>query len=72
MFFQFVKKYGNLTSLDFGNIPSVIITGLPLIKEVFTNMEQNFLNRPITPIRKRVFNNNGKFNWQHYWLQWVI
>ncbi|EDL30916.1 mCG15468 [Mus musculus] len=56
---QFVKKYGNLTSLDFGNIPSVIITGLPLIKEVFTNMEQNFLNRPITPIRKRVFNNNG-------------
>ncbi|XP_021016868.1 cytochrome P450 2J3-like [Mus caroli] len=56
---QFVKKYGNLTSLDFGNIPSVVITGLPLIKEVFTKMEQNFLNRPVTPIRKRVFNNNG-------------
>ncbi|XP_021056413.1 cytochrome P450 2J3-like isoform X3 [Mus pahari] len=56
---QFVKKYGNLTSLDIGNIPSVIITGLPLIKEAFTNMEQNFLNRPVTPIRKRVFNNNG-------------
>ncbi|XP_031233743.1 cytochrome P450 2J3-like isoform X2 [Mastomys coucha] len=56
---QFVKKYGNLTSLDIGNIPSVIITGLPLIKEAFTNMEQNFLNRPVTPIRKRVFNNSG-------------
>ncbi|XP_052032758.1 cytochrome P450 2J3-like [Apodemus sylvaticus] len=56
---QLVKKYGNLTSLDFGNIPSVIITGLPLIKEAFTNIEQNFLNRPVTPIRERVFNNNG-------------
>ncbi|XP_032757863.1 cytochrome P450 2J3-like [Rattus rattus] len=56
---KFVKKYGNLTSLDFGTIPLVVITGLPLIKEAFTNMEQNFLNRPVTPIRKRVFNNNG-------------
>ncbi|KAM7324683.1 hypothetical protein ACRRTK_016988 [Alexandromys fortis] len=57
---QFVKKYGNLISLDFGNIPSVVITGLPLIKEAFTHMEQNFLKRPITPLRKRVFNDNGK------------
>nr|XP_048309069.1 cytochrome P450 2J4-like isoform X2 [Myodes glareolus] len=56
---QFVKKYGNLISLDFGNIPSVVITGLPLIKEAFTHMEQNFLKRPITPLRKRVFNDNG-------------
>lgn len=64
--FQFVKKYGNLISLDFGNIPSVVITGLPLIKEAFTHMEQNFLKRPITPLRKCVFNDNGKFNLQHY------
>ncbi|CAH6790546.1 cytochrome P450 2J3 [Phodopus roborovskii] len=56
---QFVKKYGNLISLDFGNIPSVVITGLPLIREAFTHMEQNFLKRPITPIRERVFNKNG-------------
>ncbi|XP_021512344.2 cytochrome P450 2J4-like isoform X2 [Meriones unguiculatus] len=56
---QFVKKYGNIISLDFGNIPAVVITGLPLIKEVFTHMEQNFLKRPITPIRERVFNNSG-------------
>ncbi|XP_027256248.1 cytochrome P450 2J6 isoform X4 [Cricetulus griseus] len=56
---QFVKKYGNLISLDYGNIPSVVITGLPLIKEAFTHMEQNFLKRPITPIRERVFSNNG-------------
>ncbi|XP_037058616.1 cytochrome P450 2J3-like isoform X1 [Peromyscus leucopus] len=32
---------------------------MPLIKEVFSQMEQNFLKRPITPLRKHVFNNNG-------------
>ncbi|XP_052572799.1 cytochrome P450 2J3-like isoform X2 [Peromyscus californicus insignis] len=32
---------------------------MPLIKEVFTQMEQNFLKRPITPLRERVFKNNG-------------
>uniref|UniRef100_A0A8C8TJU4 Cytochrome P450 2J2-like n=1 Tax=Peromyscus maniculatus bairdii TaxID=230844 RepID=A0A8C8TJU4_PERMB len=56
---KFVKKYGNLISLDFGNIPSVVITGMPLIKEVLTHMEQNFLKRPIMPLRERVFNNTG-------------
>ncbi|XP_055474928.1 cytochrome P450 2J4-like [Psammomys obesus] len=55
----FVKKYGNIISLDFGNISSVVITGLPLIKEALTHMEQNFLKRPILPSRKRVFKNNG-------------
>ncbi|XP_052572809.1 cytochrome P450 2J4-like isoform X2 [Peromyscus californicus insignis] len=58
---QFVKKYGNLISLDFGNISLVVITGLPLIKEAFSHMEQTFLNRPITPLRERVFKNNGLF-----------
>lgn len=59
--FQFVKKYGNLFSLEFGDLPSVIITGLPLIKEVLVHQEQKFVNRPITPIRERVFKKNGKF-----------
>ncbi|XP_034359477.1 cytochrome P450 2J4-like [Arvicanthis niloticus] len=55
----FVKKYGNLISLDIGNISSVVITGLPLIKEVCTDMEQKFLNRPRIPSRERVFKDNG-------------
>ncbi|NP_001411962.1 cytochrome P450, family 2, subfamily j, polypeptide 7 [Mus musculus] len=55
----FVKKYGNLISIDFGNISSVVITGLPLIKEAFTDMEQNLLKRPIIPSRKHVFKDNG-------------
>ncbi|XP_029417535.1 cytochrome P450 2J3 isoform X2 [Nannospalax galili] len=56
---QFVKKYGNVFSLDFGGISSVVVTGLPLIKEVFTHMDENFLNRPVTFIRERIFNNSG-------------
>ncbi|XP_007106203.1 cytochrome P450 2J2 isoform X1 [Physeter macrocephalus] len=56
---RFVKKYGNLFSLEFGDLPSVIITGLPLIKEVLVHQDQNFVNRPITPIRERVFRKNG-------------
>ncbi|XP_026964157.1 cytochrome P450 2J2 isoform X2 [Lagenorhynchus albirostris] len=57
---RFVKKYGNLFSLEFGDLPSVIITGLPLIKEVLVHQEQKFVNRPITPIRERVFKKNGQ------------
>ncbi|XP_051020380.1 cytochrome P450 2J3 [Acomys russatus] len=56
---QFVKKYGNILNLDFANIPSVVVTGLPLIKEVFTQMEQNILNRPVTPLRDHLFKKNG-------------
>ncbi|KAL6030889.1 hypothetical protein STEG23_032334 [Scotinomys teguina] len=55
----FVKKYGNIFSLNLGDFTSVVITGLPLIKEVFTHMEQNILNRPVTLIREHISNNNG-------------
>ncbi|XP_004483926.2 cytochrome P450 2J2-like [Dasypus novemcinctus] len=56
---QLVKKYGNLLSLQFGDLNLVTVTGLPLIKEVLVHQEQNFLNRPMTPIRKHVSKNNG-------------
>ncbi|KAL6030924.1 hypothetical protein STEG23_026898, partial [Scotinomys teguina] len=56
---QFAKKYGNLISLDFVNMSSVVITGMPLIKEALSHMEQNFLKRPITPLRECVFKNTG-------------
>lgn len=59
--FQFVKKYGNLISIDFGNISSVVITGLPLIKEALTQMEQNIMNRPLSVMQERISNKNGKF-----------
>ncbi|XP_058160700.1 cytochrome P450 2J2-like [Dasypus novemcinctus] len=56
---QLVKKYGNLLSLHFGDLHSVTITGLPLIKEDLVHQEQNFINRPMTPLREHVFKNNG-------------
>ncbi|XP_060221895.1 cytochrome P450 2J3-like isoform X1 [Meriones unguiculatus] len=56
---KFVKKYGNVLSLDFANIPSVVVTGMPLIREVFTQNEQNFLSRPVIPLRKHLFDKNG-------------
>lgn len=59
--FQLVKKYGNVMSMQLGDLPLVLITGLPLIKEVLVDQNQIFVNRPITPIRERIFKNNGKF-----------
>ncbi|XP_008052201.1 cytochrome P450 2J2 [Carlito syrichta] len=56
---RYVKKYGNVFSMDMGDMSSVLITGLPLIKEVLIHMDQNFMNRPMTLLRDRVFKNNG-------------
>ncbi|XP_004607355.3 cytochrome P450 2J2-like [Sorex araneus] len=56
---QFVKKYGNVISMEFGDMYSVLITGLPLIKEALVEHDQHFRNRPVTPIRERVFKENG-------------
>ncbi|XP_070324185.1 cytochrome P450 2J2-like isoform X2 [Odocoileus virginianus] len=56
---QFVKKYGNVFSLDFGTFPSVLVTGLPLIKEALVNQGQNFSNRPVMPLQEHVINNKG-------------
>ncbi|KAM7324688.1 hypothetical protein ACRRTK_016993 [Alexandromys fortis] len=57
---QLVKKYGNVMSLDFGIMSSVIITSLPLIKEAFTQLEENFMSRPKFPIHKHIFKENGQ------------
>ncbi|KAB0340552.1 hypothetical protein FD754_023029, partial [Muntiacus muntjak] len=56
---QFAKKYGNIFSLDFGTFPSVLVTGLPLIKEALVHQGQNFSNRPVMPLQEHVMNNKG-------------
>ncbi|XP_057601040.1 cytochrome P450 2J2-like isoform X1 [Hippopotamus amphibius kiboko] len=53
------KKYGNMIRLEMGQYSTVLITGLPLIKEAFVHQGQNFVNRPVMPIHERVFNKNG-------------
>nr|XP_027800835.1 cytochrome P450 2J2-like [Marmota flaviventris] len=57
---KLVKKYGNVLSLDFGNLSSVLITGLPLIKEVLSQTDQSFVHRPVTPLRERIFRKNAE------------
>ncbi|XP_054995718.1 cytochrome P450 2J2-like [Sorex araneus] len=56
---QFVKKYGNVISMEFGDIYSVLITGLPLIKEALVHQDHHFIDRPVTPIREHVFKTKG-------------
>ena len=67
--FQFVKKYGNVFSLDFGTFPSILITGLPLIKEALVHQGENFSKRPVMPLQERIFNTKGKFL---HWLACVL
>ncbi|EHB15020.1 Cytochrome P450 2J6 [Heterocephalus glaber] len=56
---QYVKKYGNIVSMDLAYSSAVLVTGLPLIKEVLTHTDQNYMNRPLSPIRNRVFSKRG-------------
>ncbi|XP_075413039.1 cytochrome P450 2J2-like [Tenrec ecaudatus] len=56
---KFVKKYGNLLSLDIGNLGCVIVSGLPLIKEALAHKDQTIVNRPVFPAREHVFKKNG-------------
>ncbi|EPY74334.1 cytochrome P450, family 2, subfamily J, polypeptide 2-like protein, partial [Camelus ferus] len=55
----FVKKYGNVLRLEFGDLSSVVITGLPLIKEVLVHQGEIFVNRPKAPFTERLFMNKG-------------
>ncbi|XP_036206854.1 cytochrome P450 2J2 isoform X2 [Myotis myotis] len=57
---KYVKKYGNLFSMEFGAWSSVLITGLPLIKEALVHQGHNILDRPMSPVRKRIFKTNGQ------------
>ncbi|XP_054996031.1 cytochrome P450 2J2-like [Sorex araneus] len=56
---QLVKKYGNVIGMEFGGMYSVIITGLPLIKEALVEQGQLFMNRPVIPLRDHIFKKNG-------------
>ncbi|XP_020848775.1 cytochrome P450 2J2-like isoform X2 [Phascolarctos cinereus] len=56
---KFVKKYGNVFCLYIGNTPFMIVTGLPLIKEVLVNQGQVFIDRPQFPTHVHVFKTFG-------------
>ncbi|XP_053777566.1 cytochrome P450 2J2 [Desmodus rotundus] len=56
---KYVKKYGNVFSMKFGNLPTVVVTGLPLIKEALVHQGHKFVERPVSPIRERMVKKNG-------------
>nr|XP_019574892.1 PREDICTED: cytochrome P450 2J2-like [Rhinolophus sinicus] len=56
---QHVKKYGNILSMEVGRFSTVVITGLPLIKEALVHQDQKFVNRAVTLVRDHIFKNNG-------------
>uniref|UniRef100_A0A452FPH1 Cytochrome P450 family 2 subfamily J member 30 n=1 Tax=Capra hircus TaxID=9925 RepID=A0A452FPH1_CAPHI len=56
---EFMKKYGNIFSLDLGAFSSILLTGLPLIKEALVHQGENFSNRPVVPLQERIINNKG-------------
>ncbi|XP_006879804.1 PREDICTED: cytochrome P450 2J2-like [Elephantulus edwardii] len=54
-----VNKYGNMISMDIGRVRNVIVTGLPLIKEILANPDHRVVNRPIMPLQERIFKKHG-------------
>ncbi|KAM6219190.1 cytochrome P450 2J2-like [Rhynchocyon petersi] len=54
-----VNKYGNMFSVDIGPLHNVVVTGLPLIKEVLADPDHGAVNRPVSPLRKHIFKRRG-------------
>ncbi|XP_044530713.1 cytochrome P450 2J2-like [Gracilinanus agilis] len=58
---EFVRKYGNIFSMELLGTPTIVVTGLPLIKEVLVNQGQVFIDRPRSPLQSYVFKSHGLF-----------
>ncbi|XP_074077400.1 cytochrome P450 2J2-like [Macrotis lagotis] len=54
---KLTKKYGNVFYIHIGNFKFVMITGMPLIKEVLVN--QVYIDRPILPFHSHAFKPHG-------------
>ncbi|XP_027708656.1 cytochrome P450 2J2-like [Vombatus ursinus] len=53
------RKYGNIYCTHVGSYNFIMVTGLPLIKEVLVNQAQVFIDRPQAPIHLHVFQSLG-------------
>ncbi|XP_068949559.1 cytochrome P450 2J2-like [Petaurus breviceps papuanus] len=56
---KLAKDYGNVVCTYAGNLTFMMVTGLPLIKEVLVNQDQVFIDRPQIPIHFHVFKTHG-------------
>uniref|UniRef100_A0A8D2LFE1 CP2J2 protein n=1 Tax=Varanus komodoensis TaxID=61221 RepID=A0A8D2LFE1_VARKO len=53
------KKYGNIFRLQAGSMRIVVVSGLPLVKEVLVHQGENFVDRPELPVSSEVFGSFG-------------
>ncbi|XP_001381099.2 cytochrome P450 2J2-like [Monodelphis domestica] len=56
---EFVRKFGNIFSMELFGVPMMTVTGLPLIKEVLINQGQVFVDRPQFPLQTYTFKSVG-------------
>uniref|UniRef100_F6TIX3 Cytochrome P450 family 2 subfamily J member 2 n=1 Tax=Monodelphis domestica TaxID=13616 RepID=F6TIX3_MONDO len=56
---ELVRKYGNVFYMEMGSISFILVTGLPLIKEVLVNQGQVFIDRPQVPLNFYVLKSFG-------------
>ncbi|XP_027708550.1 cytochrome P450 2J2-like isoform X1 [Vombatus ursinus] len=56
---KFTKKYGNVFCMHVRNLTFIMVTGLPLIKEVLVNQDYVFIDRPHAPIISHIFKSLG-------------
>ncbi|XP_036610276.1 cytochrome P450 2J2-like [Trichosurus vulpecula] len=59
IFPKLARQYGNIFCTRVGNFTFVMVSGLPLIKEVLVNQDQVFIDRPDFPIHSHVFKTFG-------------
>ncbi|XP_068948984.1 cytochrome P450 2J2-like isoform X1 [Petaurus breviceps papuanus] len=56
---KFTKKYGNIYCTHVGNLTFMMVSGLPLIKEVLVNQGHVFIDRPKVPVHFHVIKTFG-------------
>ncbi|XP_036610923.1 cytochrome P450 2J2-like [Trichosurus vulpecula] len=56
---KLAKKYGNVFCMHLGNLTFMMVTGLPLIKEVLVNQGHVFIDRPKVPVHFHVVKSFG-------------
>ncbi|XP_044289826.1 cytochrome P450 2J1-like [Varanus komodoensis] len=55
------EKYGNVLSLQLASMQFVVVSGLPLVKEVLVHQGENFVDRPELPFTREVFGSYVEF-----------
>uniref|UniRef100_A0A8B9F8D9 CP2J2 protein n=1 Tax=Amazona collaria TaxID=241587 RepID=A0A8B9F8D9_9PSIT len=64
------EKYGDIFTLQMGQLSFVSVHGMQMIKEVLVNQAENFIDRPEFPIDKDIFSSLGLISSNgHLWKQ---